>query len=146
MYDLIQRKKEHLKNEKGFTLVEVIVVLVILAILAGIFIPSMIKYIDKAEEKAIVAEGRSVLLAMQTVATENYATVKVPEPTNYEGTYSDSTADGEFKDVCELAELAKGITISDVGFVVSAKVDEFTYQNGKYKVTYEDGAFTPEKV
>lgn len=41
------------KDKKGFTLVEVIVVLVILAILAAILIPSMVGWIDKADEKSV---------------------------------------------------------------------------------------------
>ena len=36
------------RNNKGFTLVELIVVLVILAILAAILVPALLGYIDKA--------------------------------------------------------------------------------------------------
>lgn len=72
------------RDKKGFTLVEVIVVLVILAILAAIVIPSMVGWIDKAKQKSAVVEGRSMLLAAQTIASENYindkeATVLTPE-------------------------------------------------------------------
>ena len=42
-----------LKEKKGFTLVELIVVLVILAILAALLIPALIKYIDKAKENQL---------------------------------------------------------------------------------------------
>lgn len=38
-----------LKEKKGFTLVELIVVLVILAILAALLIPALTGYIDKAK-------------------------------------------------------------------------------------------------
>lgn len=38
--------KERLKNNKGFTLVEIIVVLVILAILAAIAVPAVLGYVD----------------------------------------------------------------------------------------------------
>ncbi|MEA5051015.1 MAG: prepilin-type N-terminal cleavage/methylation domain-containing protein [Oscillospiraceae bacterium] len=62
-----------LKNKKGFTLVEVIVVLVILAILAAIMIPSMTGWIDKAKEKSDLVECREALLAAQTIASEQYA-------------------------------------------------------------------------
>lgn len=63
------------KNKKGFTLVEVIVVLVILAILAAILVPSMIGWINKANEKTAVVEGRTMLVAAQTVVSENYSTL-----------------------------------------------------------------------
>ncbi|MDO4545788.1 MAG: prepilin-type N-terminal cleavage/methylation domain-containing protein [Bacillota bacterium] len=69
MNKLIKRSKE----KKGFTLVEVIVVLVILAILAAILIPSMVGWIDKAQNKTAIVEARTVLLAAQTVASEDYA-------------------------------------------------------------------------
>ena len=60
-------------NKKGFTLVEMIVVLVILAILAALLIPALTGYIDKAKEKQIVAETRQIVMAAQTLVDEEYA-------------------------------------------------------------------------
>lgn len=60
-------------RKKGFTLVEVIVVLVILAILAAILIPSMIGWIEKANQKTVVAEARGVYLAAKGAVVEAYA-------------------------------------------------------------------------
>ena len=40
-----------LKDKKGFTLVELIVVLVILAILAALLVPALTGYIDKANRE-----------------------------------------------------------------------------------------------
>ena len=66
-----------LKEKKGFTLVELIVVLVILAILAALLIPALTKYIDKAKNKSIVAETRQAVMAAQTLVDEKYAKEEV---------------------------------------------------------------------
>ena len=42
--------KERLKNNKGFTLVEIIVVLVILAILAAIAVPAVLGYVNESKD------------------------------------------------------------------------------------------------
>lgn len=61
-----------LKNKKGFTLVELIVVLVILAILAALLVPALTGYIDKANQEKVIAECRSVVVAAQTTSSEYY--------------------------------------------------------------------------
>ena len=68
------------RNRKaGFTLVELIVVLVILAILAALLVPALTGYMDKAKEKQVIAETRSLLTAIQTEASELYAEDKIPQ-------------------------------------------------------------------
>lgn len=42
-------------DKKGFTLVEIIVVLVVIAILTAILIPGLVAFIDKAAIKADIA-------------------------------------------------------------------------------------------
>jgi type IV pilus assembly protein PilA len=58
------------KNSKGFTLVEIIVVLVILAVLAAFTIPTMLGFVNEARGKALIAEAREVYVAAQATATE----------------------------------------------------------------------------
>ena len=60
-------------KKKGFTLVELIVVLVILAILAAILIPALLGYIDRAREKQDVLDARNLLMATQAELTDAYA-------------------------------------------------------------------------
>lgn len=62
--------KQKLKNKKGFTLVEMIIVMVIMALLAAALIPTMMGYIQDAKNSAHVATARAFYLAAQSTATE----------------------------------------------------------------------------
>ena len=66
------------KDQKGFTLVELIVVLVILAILAALLVPALLGYIDRARSSKYLEEARSIYTAIQAVNDENYAKVDAP--------------------------------------------------------------------
>ena len=68
---MMKKMKEN--KGKGFTLVELIVVLAILAILAALLIPALTGYIDRAKEKDIIAETRQTVMAAQTLVDEAYA-------------------------------------------------------------------------
>jgi len=68
------------ENKKGgFTLVELIIVLVILAVLAAFLVPTLTGYVDKADEKSLISETRLVVMAAQSISDEVYAEGKTPE-------------------------------------------------------------------
>ena len=60
-------------KKSGFTLVELIVVLTILALLAALLIPALTGYIEKAKKNKVIAETRMLHEAVQTVTSELYA-------------------------------------------------------------------------
>lgn len=74
-------KIRKMKNQKGFTLVELIVVLVILAILAAMLVPALTGYIDKANNEKIIATTRQVVMAAQTEVSEAYASKELKAST-----------------------------------------------------------------
>lgn len=55
----------------GFTLVEILVVMLILALLAAIAIPTFFGQRDKAKDTEAKAEARTVVRALETYATDN---------------------------------------------------------------------------
>lgn len=67
------------EKNKGFTLVELIVVLVILAILAAILVPALLGYIDSARSKQTVLNARSAMTAAQAEMSTIYAEGKDPK-------------------------------------------------------------------
>ena len=54
-----------MKKNRGFTLVELIVVLVILAILAAVLVPALLGYIDKAKTAKDYTDAKTLLDASQ---------------------------------------------------------------------------------
>lgn len=127
---MVEKIRNKMKETKGFTLVELIVVLVILAILAAMLVPALTGYIDRANEEKIVAETRQVVMAAQTVASEKYAEGKTDADIK---TTIETTTNN---DVLALAELTGKGAISSVT-VTSGSVETLTWTHtGQKACTY----------
>lgn len=53
-------------NNKGFSLVELIIVIAIMAILAGAIAPALIRYIDKSRKSNDVSSAKTIKTAVET--------------------------------------------------------------------------------
>ena len=61
-------------SDKGFTLVEIVVVLVIIAILAAVAIPTTLGFVQKAKQSEIYAQMRLMNTSVTAVYERMYAT------------------------------------------------------------------------
>lgn len=87
----MQENNKKQKN-KGFTLIELIIVMAIMAILVGALAPQVIKYVEKARESKDLQLTNVVFTAVQTVIASSE--VEVGNITNLSLTDTDDTVSG----------------------------------------------------
>lgn len=143
MEEIVMKRNEKLKmllkNKKGFTLVEVIVVLVILAILAAISIPALTGYIDQANERAAISEAKTIHTALQSIGMLSYAADK--EPSAYCAGKS-GTIQSEVASLSGFDVVGKGnLEVLDQDFEKGNNVYFVWRSNDGTSVVYTDGEF-----
>ena len=131
-------KIRKLKDRKGFTLVELIVVLVILAILAALLVPALTGYIDKANKEKIVSECRMVVMAAQTEASELYGKMDGGKLA-FDATNTADKYDTAVKTLSETKGEYKIVLYNN------GTVHEVQYWNNGWTVTYTDGTYSETK-
>lgn len=140
-------------SRRGFTLVELIVVLVILAALAALLVPALTGYIDKANKQKVITEARAALTAAQAVVSEAYGRGQLT-PSEL-GEYKHPTDGSQHRmagEVMTLAELGEfdaewrfSLAPATGSDLPGAKVAVFEYCNKQYRVTYRavEGSDSP---
>ena len=138
-------------QKRGVTLVELIVVLVILAVLAALLVPSLTGYIDKAVEKRIMLQARSLMTAAQATIDEAYAKgeLHIDDNGGFEPLNVD-TAHKLAKQIIELSELDTqcqwqfSLADADADFP-TGKIAILQFCNGEHYIVYRITSGRPAK-
>lgn len=128
-----------LKNKKGFTLVELIVVLVILAILAALLVPALTGYIDKANKEKVIVEARMAVMAAQTEASSLYGKAGAGKDLS---AMKEEDLKAAAAEAIELAEMSTKTVGATAVLSADGKVTSAVYTNANYTAVYSNGDYT----
>lgn len=109
----MENVKKLLKKKGGFTLVELIVVLVILAILAAILVPTLLGYINKAQEEKNYSTAQTVRVAAQAV---------------YDDEVGHGTAITKGDTITKDDQTKSGQFVTDLAGVDTSKVTDYSFE------------------
>jgi type IV pilus assembly protein PilA len=120
--------KKELKNNKGFSLVELIVVIAIMAVLVGVLAPQFMKYVESSRQSTDIDNVQSMKTAIETESTELLAT----------GTETITISGGKATSSMTLTTMDTSIDLKSGGW---GGTGVYTYDQttGKWAVTTSDG-------
>ena len=124
--------KKLAKNNKGFSLVELIVVIAIMAVLVGVLAPQLIKYVEKSRQATDIQNCDSIATTLKTYFSdkEGLADTIVVTVTNTGATSTDAGATQALSDAGLTGTKLKGAEWSGDKITI-------TYTSATGKISYQ---------
>ncbi len=130
-----------LKDKKGFTLIELVIVIVIIAILAAVLVPSITAWVDKSKIATLKGEADSVKTAVMGQLVETYGKDKSLAGVSYTA-FADNTefwqaASDNANTTLQAQSGSEPKNNGDVTFSVDPNgITHFTYYSKGHIATY----------
>ena len=133
-------KKIRQNSKKGFTLVELIVVLVILAVMAAMLVPALTGYIDEARKKKDYNAASEVLTAAQAVAAQYYGSDTTPTAAEAKAYITDARiadlvgagVDAEVSNITFANETTDTLDLTITGITVTFGENSYTWNGSTW--------------
>lgn len=132
-------KKQKSMGNKGFSLVELIIVIAILAILVGVLAPQLLKYVERSRQAKDTQAVDTVHTAIVTAMLDPMVT-DAPATATYNSLADLYGATGQD----EFVKAVKEIVNPDATKIEGAAFTSKAYQNNKIKITIKDNKVTCE--
>ena len=137
---MLKRLRENRKSKKGFTLVELIVVIVIILVLAAVMVPSVLRYVEKANKANCKSDAATILVDLQAQIADKGETATQIKASD---TFTTNNVTVTVKNV-GVATTVTGTALTAQGAECELSADNevvwFAYSDGKYEVLWSVSA------
>lgn len=131
MFKFLKEKK---KDNKGFTLVELVIVIAILAILVGLLAPQYTKYVEKSRKSADMNNMDELIKAVEVYEIDHASSAAITA----------RTVTITMSKTVQTTAKVKGTTTDDTEVI--AAFDEYvkSWKNARLKSNWKDGTVTAD--